>query len=162
MHALLWSILLCLAPISVTANYPPPVENRMGDDNCDAYAKQGWCKNEAKFMAEFCEKSYHDCILEQAREQAEAMAQPQILQDSLDENICKQMAKEEKCETQPKIMADFCAKTCHDLIMSMSYFKSVIVDDDDEEQFFDLTAKNWTGSTLHFGSFDGYVSIEYI
>ncbi len=67
-----------------------------------------------------------------------------------------------RCETQPKIMADFCAKTCHDLIMSMSYFKSVTVDDDDEEQFFDLTAKNWTGSTLHFGSFDGYVSIEYI
>ena len=45
-------------------------------------------------MAEFCEKSYHDFILDQARKQAENM-EPQ-LQDQMDEEICQQMAKEKK------------------------------------------------------------------
>lgn len=173
MRIFLWSIvattsLLSLTPVSVTANYPPPATNKLGDENCEAYAKQGFCQNQAKFMAEFCEKAYHGCILNQAQQQKQQadtsadtgadMDTAEPLTNQLDEPICKQMAKEKKCETQPKIMADFCAKECHERIMSMAYFKSITIDDDEEDQFYDLKAKNWTGSTLHFDAFDGYIT----
>ena len=53
---------------------------------------------------------------------------------------------------------EFCAKACHDLEMSKAYYQTIELDDEDDEPFFDLRAKNWTGSSLNFNGFDGYVS----
>ena len=68
------------------------------------------------------------------------------------------MASEEKCDTQPKVMLEFCIKACADLLQANAYYKTVLVDDDDGYAFFDLKATNWTGSEVRFQGFDGYVS----
>ena len=78
--------------------------------------------------------------------------------NSLDDNICEVMAKEGKCETQPKVTLEFCAKACDDLVQSKAYYNTVSVDDDASDEFYDLKARNWTGATVNFSEFDGYVS----
>lgn len=78
--------------------------------------------------------------------------------NSLDDNICEVMAKEGKCETQPKVTLEFCAKACDDLVKSKAYYNTVSVDDDASDEFYDLKARNWTGATVNFSEFDGYVS----
>jgi hypothetical protein len=79
------------------------------------------------------------------------------LTNSLDDEICKTMAAEGKCETQPEVTLEFCKKACSDLEKSKSYYQTFELEDDESGEYFDLTAKNWTGSTVNFSEFDGYV-----
>ena len=83
------------------------------------------------------------------------------LTNSLDDDICNQMASEDKCDTQPNVMLEFCQKACDDLIKSKAYYKTFDINEDESDEFYELHSKNWTGTDVKFSGFDGYVSAEF-
>jgi len=62
------------------------------------------------------------------------------------------------CRTHPEEMSKDCRKSCADYIRSTSKFDYFTVDED-EESFFDLSAKTFTGENLNFERFEGYVTM---
>lgn len=81
-------------------------------------------------------------------------------EDKLDGEICAQLESEHKCEDMKDFMYEYCRRTCYDLHMSKAYYTRIEFDDDLSDEFFALTAKNWTGTDLRFQDFDGYVSFQ--
>lgn len=147
--------LLALRNVSANSDFV----NEMSDDICAQMAAEGRCESAAEMMNASCNKACHDRTMAMVQEMAKAqMEQKGEKVNSLDDGICAQMANEGKCKTQPKIALEFCAKACHVLEMSKAYYQTIELDDEDEESFFDLRAKNWTGSVLNFNGFDGYIT----
>lgn len=79
--------------------------------------------------------------------------------DNLDAETCVQLASEHKCEDMIDFMYEYCRRTCYDLDMSKAYYTRIDFDDDLTDEFFALTAKNWTGTNLRFKDFDGYITV---
>jgi len=149
------SSLLALRNVSANQDYV----NEMPDDICAQMANEGKCETESKIMGGACAKACNDRMMAQVQEMAKTqMGQKANKVNSLDDAICAQMANDGKCKTQPKIALEFCAKACHELEMSKAYYQTIELDDEDDEPFFDLRAKNWTGSSLNFNGFDGYIT----
>jgi glutathione peroxidase-family protein len=92
--------------------------------------------------------------LEELRE----LAKTSRLSNKLDDDICFKMAQSDKCDTEPKIMLEFCQKSCVDQVEEKSYFRTVHLDPDVDGSFFDLSAKTLQGDTLNFDQFDGFVT----
>jgi len=80
-------------------------------------------------------------------------------EDKLDGEICAQLESEHKCEDMKDFMYEYCRRTCYDLHMSKAYYTRIEFDDDLSDEFFALTAKNWTGTDLRFQDFDGYITV---
>lgn len=92
-------------------------------------------------------------------EELHKLAKTTLLSNKLDDDICLKMSENNKCDTEPKIMLEFCQKACVDNVEKNSYFRTVNLDPDIDGSFFDLTAKNLQGDTLNFDQFDGYVTV---
>lgn len=86
------------------------------------------------------------------------LAKTSLVSNKLDDDICLKMAEDNKCDTEPKIMLEFCQKACVDKVEKNSYFKTVNLDPDIDGSFFDLRAKTLRGETLNFDQFDGFVT----
>jgi len=71
---------------------------------------------------------------------------------------CMSAVNRGHCRTEPEEMMKGCRKSCADYERNRSKFDYFLVDED-EESFFDLNAKTFTGKHLDFEQFDGYVTI---
>lgn len=92
-------------------------------------------------------------------EELRALARETGISNSLDDDICRNMAENGKCDTQPKIMLEFCQHACVYQIEKSSYFQTVRIDPDHNDLFFDLEAKTLDGKMLSFDSFDGFITV---
>ena len=79
-----------------------------------------------------------------------------IIMDKLDN--CDELVKEKKCITSPEQMKKDCPISCREWQNQRMKTDFARISDD-QPSFFDLSAKNATGSTLDFDMFDGYLTI---
>lgn len=150
---------------------PRVLQNRLDDASCDAMVKEGRCEHQPDVMKDFCEKACdeYDPALAQAKKMMEEMQKKQklgggettkekVYEDRMDEKICASMAREGKCDTQPDITLEFCEKTCYELKKSLEYFQTITIDEDTDDSFYELSARDSNGSMINFDGFDGYIT----
>mmetsp|Transcript_959 Transcript_959/g.1352 ORF Transcript_959/g.1352 Transcript_959/m.1352 type:complete len:257 (+) Transcript_959:140-910(+) len=80
----------------------------------------------------------------------------QHIRDEIDN--CKDLVKEGKCRTDPHEMYSNCRYSCSKWAEENTK-KDVAYIKDGDESFFELSAKNSTGSVINFDRFEGYVTI---
>lgn len=85
--------------------------------------------------------------------------------DALEGDLCANLTKDGKCESEPELMAKYCAKTYYEWVSAERKLelqrqkRDIKVIKDESLSFYDLSATSNEGKPIAFDTFEGYVTL---